>query len=498
MTISPLRIDTKSVILSAALLIPLLLTSCGDSQVLAEFDSGKITRKDMRLFFSVVQPGQKQFPIELQDRALKNLALLRITAKDSAKLGSEKEAEFKKQTSLLDEWATVASYDLHLKNSIESRKFKMLEMQVLFLANGKGTPEEKDPNALRSEAETLVKKLNETGGADEIDTMISQRTDNLRYRPVAGYIDPHCISCGMNPLSFMTDPIKEVKEGTFVMVEDPQGRGFWIARGTAVREVKGKDLQTIFENYHKRASKMAAKYAESLGIKIGEAGPESAQESPVQKMTKEYIRSKEQIVELAKNQAEGQLQRESGGLLMSKVEELKQKKSLSLLSAAQPGSRVELKPETVLYTLEGKGFTFGMLKERLKEFEGITNDDTLSIMNNLLIPYALLKDEEDVNDVRKDYMYTYLKDLRRDEILAGLYFARETANIKVDDGEIKQWYDLRKFDQYKNKSYASVKEEIRAALTGQKKQDAFTKLQEKILKDHGLVVHSDLLKADKI
>ncbi|HMU85675.1 MAG TPA: hypothetical protein PKC35_20180, partial [Leptospiraceae bacterium] len=188
-----------------------------DSQVLAEFNGGDVRRSELRAAFRLME-GQPS--LEMQDRVVTDLALLKITALEAVKQGLDQTEDFKKREPLFHKLAFLGSLEQELMAEQKKQKFKMMELQFAFLKEG-----EKDKKR-KPEAEDIAKKLNEASDSDR-EKIIAQKTEMKRYAVTGGYADPICVSCVPNPFAFLTDAAAKA-EGKFVVVDDPNG--FWIIR----------------------------------------------------------------------------------------------------------------------------------------------------------------------------------------------------------------------------------------------------------------------------
>jgi len=479
---SPLQ-TARLLLLSTAILPLLLFTHCKrDGQVLASFDGGDVTRKELRYFFEVLQQ-QTKATVELQDRALKNLALLKITASEARKAGIDKEEQYKKQMSLFDPWLTLSAYDYHLKQNMDRLKFTMISMQFLFLAPKTGSKGEKISRT--TEANDLLNQLNNAKGDGDIEKLIGEKTENQRYKPIAGYLDPHCISCSMNPLSFLTDPLKTAPDGKFVLVEDSQG--YWLIRKVSQKEVDGDDLQSLFESYHKKVAGIAEKYAKNY--------PEG---SPNRQPAEQFLMKKEQLLSLSEQQAQGQLKRESGSLIQNKIETLKKEKAVKVFPIAmQPDlQKGGLKETTPIFSIGDTVYTLATIKQTIQNSE-IQNTDLINVAVRMILPYELLKDDEEVKQAKKGDLSEFLGDLRKNEILSNLYLLKKIEEPQIKEVEIRQMYDAAK-QQFHNAAYATVREQIKTELINRRKQEAYMKIQDDLSKKFHLTIQSDLLKPDSI
>ncbi|MBI3396503.1 MAG: hypothetical protein HY042_11750, partial [Spirochaetia bacterium] len=396
-------------------------TSClRDGEVLAEYQGGKVTRGDVRMLFALIGRGTTDAKLEDQTQVLREIAITRIGAKEAIATGLDKNPEINKDMVAHEERSLLTSIDYTMRDDASSHKYRMLELQAVQLA----AP---DPAKRRAEAEDLMNKLNDKqlGDAD-IEKLASEKTENGRYRMAGGYLDPLCASCTPNPLAALTDPIEKAPERKFILVEAPGG--FWIVRRLSVKEVKGSALKDVFESYHRKAGKIARAQMNLI--------PAADRE----KLPKDLILDEKQIEEISTWQAKEQERRELTGLLSGRIEAEKKARQFVLSPAAQPKQKPvasDYKDDTVLYSLNGKDFTFGLLKERLKS----TMPDAdvgvmLEILNGIIIPYEVMKDTKEAAKAKTQPVYAFVTDLRRDQVLANQYFVKNRGNDDVSEADI--------------------------------------------------------------
>ena len=105
-------------------------TSCKDNEALAEFDGGKITRKDLRtpLVSFRGEDFIKQANVDMQAQILQNIALTKIAAMEAKKNNLDKDAEFEKRKFLFKEETMVPAYIHHLKEKFKELPFEMINM----------------------------------------------------------------------------------------------------------------------------------------------------------------------------------------------------------------------------------------------------------------------------------------------------------------------------------------------------------------------------------
>jgi hypothetical protein len=465
------------------LLLP-LFASCGDGQALVTYkDNGrehKITRKELKTFLTATMGAYDpaKITVAMQDEILQNLALIRVAALAAKKEGLDKSEQYSRNQIMLDRRALIAGFDLYLKRNASSHTYKMLDAQMLFLKNDPG----KDR---RSEAEELLKKLNDAKDDGEIEKIIFDTNENQRYRIQAGYLDPYCISCTPNPLTELTDPIKDRTDKKFVLVSNQQG--IWLIRNLKVHDAKGKDLERIFLDYHRRAQTAMKKYYAQAGQ------PAKDEEKHPGMMTDEQAKS------MAKEQAEAQIRRETRSLLSAEIENLKKQYPVSFEDGETPPAVWKQVPadDTLLFRIKDQAYHYSDLKKEAG-IDRMAPEEQFMLAMQVLLPSELLKKSPLYDKVIKSDEIDFVKSLYIDDLLANLYIGREASKVTVSDDDIRQMFELRQYNEFRGKTLAQVKDQIEAGLLQEKRQSAFESIKKNLFDAYSVRIEREKLKEGKL
>lgn len=476
------------VLVAALSIATLTLTSCSrDGQTLASYTDGQttstVTRGEMRKFLSATMGtfDPKKFTVAIQDDLLQNLALVRITSLAARKEKLDQTNDFRRNQIFLDRRSLIAGFDLYLKLHAGDHIYKMFEGQLLFLR--------KDPGKDRkAEAEDLLKKLNEAddGGVEKI---MFASNENNRYRIQGGYLDPYCISCAPNPLAFLTDPVKDKTDRKFALVDTEQG--YFLIRTLKVREAKEKDLQKLFLEAGRRAQLAVKKYyAQSGQTTEGDA-------------KKPGVLSDEELKNYAKEQSEAQIRRETRSLLAGEMEGLKANNPVVFVDSKNDGKnppevwKTHPAPDAVLFKIGNQEYRYSEFKKEVGDIE-LSPAEEFMLTNQVILPSELLAKSSLLEKVKKSGEIDYVKEHYTNELLANIYMNRETADVKVLDADIQQYYELRRFNEFQGKSLGQVKEQIRSLLLPEKKQAAFQGIKKKLFETYKVKIEREKLKEGEI
>jgi hypothetical protein len=487
--------NQKIFLTGAVLLFSAAIASCSkDSEKLAEFKDGSVTRKEFRMMLSFYQDPEtvKSLTVEQQDSTLKNFALMKLAAALGRKEKLDKDPEYEKRRIFSDEWVSVAAYDAYLKQDLLEKAFEFLDIQLLFLRNEMQPANPADPKSAASpadrseEANALLKKLNSGLSDREIEDLIKDKSENPRYASIGGYIDPQCISCKPNNIEFLLEPLKTAKAGEFVIHKD--ATGYWIFRKVRSHSTRSDGIEAMYRQYLENTNRVLVRLS---GKKDAEAATAPGYLDP------------DKLAETAKAQAQGMVRREFRSALKNKIDELQKGKKLvihDIMRSAQTDPKFTLTDETTpLFSVGDKTFTYKDVHAPFKAKEvDIPVREELRLVERVLIPYYLVNDQEDFKKMQKSDLFSFLKELKEDEAIAGIYIMKNRPVPEVSDAEIQQWFTLRQNDQYKGKSLNQVKEEIREGLKGKKEHEMISGYQDKLAKDNNLKINTDRLKAGHI
>lgn len=466
------------------LLSTALLVSCGDRQALVTYSNNgedqTITRGDLKTFLTLTMGSYdpSQVTVAMQDEILQNLALIRVAAAAAREAGLEKSEEFQRNQIMLDRRALLAGFDLYLKKNADSHKFTMLDAQMVFLKH--------DPEQDRkAEAEQLLKRLNQAKDDGEVESIIFETNENQRYRIQGGYLDPFCISCNPNPLADLTDPIKDRTDKKFVLINNNQG--IWLIRSLKVREVEGDALERIFLEFYRRSQNAVRKYYETAG-----RSTDSNTQQP-------GMMGDDEVKNLAKEQAAAQIRRETRNMLRNEMENLRKAHPVTFADGETPPSTWTEVPadDALLFKIDGQAYHYADLKKEAG-IEKLQPEEQFMLAMNVFLPTELLKKSSHYDDVMESDDVQFLKDLQTNDLLANLYLTREISNTTITDEEIKQAYELRRFNEFKGKTLSQVRDRIEAGLMQEKRQSTFQRIKRELFETYNVKIERERLKEGQV
>ncbi len=472
-------------------------TACGGAgEVLATYKGGEVTRGEVRDMFSMIYgpEAQSQATIDQQNQLITNYALMKVAALEATEQGLDSSDEVKNRVAMQETQSHLFAYNTYLRDNADEIELRFIEMQFVYLPVRKSGAETDDSAAREAEAAELIQKLNELKDQPaELEDLIYQRTEHQRYKWLGGFLDPHCTSCRPNPLSFLTDPLKEAEEGVFIQVKSPEA--IWLIRKYRDYERSLDDLDGIFKNYHERTMRIAKNRRGQL--------PEAERDAPV---FQQIIMDDAAIENLSKQQTDRLKRTETNGILTNQLNDLREEKKLELL----PPSRVQGEPPEDAYTdgialfTMGEGesastYTYADLNKELgPAAAAVPLTEKLQILNSLIVPMALLNGEADFEDVKGNDDYEFMMKLRLNEALASAYYSKNQPPVEVSEAQIAEQYNIGRQNRFKGQSLAQARESIKAGLESSQRQESQMKVQGELTQKYELKIMREKLKANEL
>ena len=401
--INTLQIVRKTVFyfcLGQCILGSFFLIQCSkDKQVLASYQKDNIehptTRQELRWLIEIrsQKPLNATKPtIDFQQKTLKSYLLMQTELYDINQSEIKKTPYYKENSFLLEEKAKLTAYEMYSRASEEELQFTYIETQLVFLNDRSPPPPPKEKPApakgaksasakkssasaksdgesasltpREKEAEELQAQLNSPKITNaEIEEKIYEISEHPRYRLQGGYIDPICISCANNPFDEFMEQIEKAGPGKFIKIN--QNGMIWLLRLIKKYTIEEDEIQEKLEAFYRKTVRIAKRNAKKLP-----PGAASSRGSPLSRI----LLSQEEIEANAKQRAKWIAQREMQNIVFSKVSRLKKRKNFTLHEAGKikknslkDSPKTVYKADTVLYTLDGKGYTYALLEKIWRE-----------------------------------------------------------------------------------------------------------------------------------
>ncbi len=478
------------------------------NEVLVEFTNGDkketILRKDLQFILKLNNLHKKEeLSVATQSQILDELAFLSIgkLAFDSLPDLKKQDIMPKLQKSLimLDERAFLNAINLILQDKSSDFQYKFINIQLLFL--------KKDPNMDRNEeANTILKELNDTKSEEEIEKIIFQKSENLRYKILGGLVDPICFNCGQNPIENLTNSLldEKNKDKKFILVEDSSG--YWIVRNLGVKEISEPKLKNIYQDYHKKSQFSARKFLNNPNY------TKDIKEEDLNTIKQQILLDEKQIENLSEDQAKHQINLLKRNSLVNHMEEIQKKYNFKLneetIKAINGNPLHSWDEEWEIFQFNNQSYKiknlFDEIRKQNVDPKELTFNEVAPLLNQVYISYIVLQKSLYANDTNE---YTYIfKDLITKQIFTNYYIQKELENLKISNQEIQQYYDLRKNNEFKIKKgnsetiipLSEVKDRIEQTLLAEKRQSEVTKIKQELFKKYNVKIFKEKLKEGKV
>lgn len=185
-----------------------------DSDVLASFKSGTVTREELRAYYKLrgIEPDPNTASITTQAKIVEEIGIQKIAETNNQNTNIVTKDEYDRIMNFVE--PQVAFNDYRKKFSEKLITSGMLEFafgRILFV---KADPDKPQVNEER--AKTLFQEIQKLKSDREISEFITKNTDEIQRKAIGGRLEPHCINCGNDPF---TSILKEAAQnkGTFIL-----------------------------------------------------------------------------------------------------------------------------------------------------------------------------------------------------------------------------------------------------------------------------------------
>ncbi|RHX84893.1 LIC12015 family putative lipoprotein [Leptospira stimsonii] len=489
----------KTLSLTILTLIVLFAANCSrDSDVLASFKNGTVTREELRAYYKLrgVEPDANNASIATQ-------------AKIVEELGIQKIAEAQNNTTNVvtkDEYARIMGFvepQILFNDYRKQFSEKLLSSGMLELAFGRILFLKAAPDAA-VKANSILQEISAIKSDKEIAEFIAKNTNEVQRKAVGGRLEPHCINCGDDPFTAILKEAAE-KKGTFILKE-AQGN-YYILRVERIERIYPKKIDKFFQNELEKLKSLATKYVSKEGI------------------TEEEKREAAFYSELTVNEKANQTAEHYGNRFLKEawkkeMDSLRVQSGLKIVDLT-PEFIKGLKPETVLF--EDKSGNKFLFKDLLVEFNKIApilqkrkanpeeeKNDQLSFYTQIYLPIRISAESKEVQGLKETKEFKKTLPLLGRSVLFMLIRNRSTdANIDVTEKEIRDTYEAGKLYAYSKPSpsnpnerlpedFGKVRDRIKQELIESKKQSVFQDYLSKLKSENEFKIASESLKAGQI
>lgn len=454
-------------------LLPITFSQCSkDSEILATFDGGFVTRREMNFVIEASKRGRTEVqPIsaDIQARIVESIALEKILLMDAVKLKKVDAADLTKIETLVANFLKLNVYMReYVKENLASKPLEFVNLQIALVRG-------EDEVSNRKRADELVTKLN-TLSDSEIANEISLVTDDPTRKPVGGKLEPFCTNCAETPLEDILAEVKKAKTGKFIAyAKEGEGRIIYVVRSMGEERVHPERLNIYFTKVYDRFKKEANEYL----VSHTDEESKSAANYFIQGDSKDN----------AKNFAGHTLKQYEQGLYESEIKRLREASGITVaeLPRVFEPNQVDPKiftPDYVLYSdRSGKNYTWKDLEADFANIPTLLKQpykddktrifDMLNLFQSTIIQGKIGENSKEVQSIGKETAYLMqMEKMKTSLALKTFQDEIKAIPVTVTEQQLRDSYEAGKLYAYadpdpKNpqnripKPYALVREQIK-------------------------------------
>ncbi|TQE66291.1 LIC12015 family putative lipoprotein [Leptospira noguchii] len=485
-----------------------------DSDVLASFKSGTVTREELRAYYKLrgIEPDPNTASIATQAKIVEEIGIQKIAEANNQNTNIVTKEEYNKIMNFVE--PQVVFNDYRKKFSEKLITSGMLEFafgRILFV---KADPDK--PQVSEERAKTLFQEIQKLKSDREISEFIAKNTDEIQRKAIGGRLEPHCINCGNDPFTSILKEAAQTK-GNFILKQpsdpDPSSvskqtaKDYYIIKVERIEKIYPKKIDKFFQNELDKLKNFALKYVSKEGI------------------TEEEKNSAKFYSDLVVNERANQTAEHYGNRFLreawkNEMDSLKAKSGLKIVDLT-PQFIKDLKSETILFE-DQKGSKFSF-KDLITEFNKIApilqkrkgsleeeKNDQLSFYAQIYLPIRISSESKEIQSLKDTKEFKKTLPLLGRSVLFMLIRNRSIdSEVNITEKEIRDTYEAGKLYAYSKPSSANpneripedfgkVRARIKQELVEGKKQSIFQDYLSKLKSENEFKISSESLKAGQI
>ncbi|EPG75330.1 hypothetical protein LEP1GSC058_2121 [Leptospira fainei serovar Hurstbridge str. BUT 6] len=494
----------KIIVLS---LLGFLFADCKlDSDVLASFKGGTLTRKELRLHYFYSLKGRKvdetTASVENQNKVLEELSLLKIAELYNKDHSLVSEGDMERFLKYSEPQFAFSLYRKKFEDQITKEgKVRMAFIRVLLVAS----PDSATGKTLKQKADDYLEQLKKLSSKKDVAQFVSEHTEEPQRKSVSGVLEPACLDCGNDPLSAILSKAAENK-GQWIL-EESAGK-IYILRSERLENIYLARLEKLFKNELGKQRDSAKDYLKKDNLSEDDKkNSKFYSELRVEEIAGQYADYyKNKFLAEAWKKSIDQVMTESGW-------------EPAQISQANIGA---ITPETVLLTDKktGEVVRYKEVLEKFKDFAAISGGDAtptkdeksmvINFYSSRYLPLKIGERSEAIKRIRNSEEYKELFPIQRRFLVLPLLMKKVfPPKIDVTEAEIRTTYEAGKMFSYSKPNpanqqeriplpFADVREKIRQELLDSKKQSLAQEFIGKLKSEYQLTVATEQLKPGKI
>jgi hypothetical protein len=227
----------------------------GESEILATFDGGTVNRGELNFVIEASKRGNAEpQPVntDIQVKIVEGIALEKILLQDSIQTKKVDQKDLEKIENLVSDFLKLNIYlREYVKDAMKHKPLEFVDLQIAIIRG-------EDAAANVKKADELLAKLG-SASSSEINALISESTEDVGRKPIAGKLEPFCVNCSSNPLEDIIEEARKTKHGKFVKFSKDT-RMIYIVRITNTEKVNPARVAKFYADTFARFSKEATEY----------------------------------------------------------------------------------------------------------------------------------------------------------------------------------------------------------------------------------------------
>ncbi|MCW7504086.1 LIC12015 family putative lipoprotein [Leptospira paudalimensis] len=492
------------VMLLGLILLP-LINCAKDSEILATFDGGTVTRREMNFVIEASKRGNTEpqpISADIQAKILESIALEKILLKDAIKANKVSEADVTKIESLVKDFLKLNVYMReYVKNGLKSKPLEFINLQ-LALVRGEDEAEN------LKKAQDLANRLN-TLSDKEVAIEIAKVTDDMTRKPIGGKLEPFCTNCAETPLEDILSEVRGVKQGKFIAyAKQGEGRIAYVVRSLGTEKVHPERLRKYFTSVFDAFKEEAIEYGKT-------------HEDAETKASIAYFTEGESA-DKANQFASHTMKEYEQGLYQKELKKITEESGITVANLPRFTGPDDVDPKvfTPEYSLysnkEGKSYTW---KDLTADFDAIPSQlkqeyktekaktwDMLNLFQSTILQGKIAETSKRVQNVDSEIGYLMQLDKMKVSLaLKSLQDEIKAIPVTVTEAQMRDAYEAGKLYAYSDqdpknpqnripKPYTAVRERIKSEMEGSQRNSFIEQKVSGLKTTYNLVIANDRLK----
>ncbi len=477
----------------------LVFASCSKKEeILVEIKNNErietIKRKDLQFVAHLNQLETKQLSIAVQSQILEELAFLTVgelEQKSNENIYDQK--EIKKNLFFSDKKAFLNAINFVIQKKFSDYTYHFITFRLLFLKKNQDFNREEEANAILNE-------LNATTKEEELEKIFFEKNENIRYKILAGYVEPFCYNCGQNPIQNLIEPLLNEKENKFILVSDPNG--YWILKKLDQKQIKESKISSLYEDYYKKTQFIARKFFNNQNL------TKDFTETDLKNLKQQILIENSKINEISKEHANHQIKILKKSSFNIHLQELQKKQNFSIeeetLKKLNENPLNQWNPDDVLFQLNQKTYRISDFYQQIQQaglqLDDFSKEELLNLIFQVFINYEILKTSPYAKEAEEEAKV--FLDLIQKQVYTNFYIRLQMANLDVSEDEITKYYELRKNNEFKvNQRILPLNEvynRIQQTLLLEKRQKKVVEVKDRLFKKYQVKIYKERLKEGSI